>query len=56
MAEEATKTKEDAHSDEHYEIVAEYRVGEGAPPLGLIVVFFLIVSWAAFSWYPIFGY
>lgn len=41
---------------EHYEEVAEYRVGEGAPPLALIVFFILIVSWAMTSWIPFFGY
>lgn len=44
------------HGDEHYEEVAEYRVGEGAPPLALIVAFALIVSWAITSWVPFFGY
>ncbi len=42
--------------EEHYEEVAEYRVGEGAPPLALIVVFACIVLWAATSWVPFFGY
>lgn len=42
--------------EEHYEEVAEYRVGEGPPPLALIVVFFLIVTWAMTSWVPFFGY
>lgn len=41
---------------EHYEEVAEYRVGEGAPPLALVVVFALIVIWAMTSWVPFFGY
>lgn len=41
---------------EHYEEVSEYRVGEGAPPLALIVVFALIVIWAMTSWVPFFGY
>lgn len=41
---------------EHYEEVAEYRVGEGAPPLALMIVFFLIVTWAITSWVPFFGY
>ena len=40
----------------HYEEVAEYRVGEGPPPLPLIVMFALIVMWAALSWVPFFGY
>jgi hypothetical protein len=42
--------------EEHYEEVSEYRVGEGAPPLFLVIAFILIVSWALFSWYPFFGY
>ena len=41
---------------EHYEEVAEYRIGEGAPPLALIVMFVLIVLWATLSWIPFFGY
>ncbi len=41
---------------EHYEEVSEYRVGEGAPPLALVVVFALIVVWAMTSWVPFFGY
>lgn len=47
---------EAAGHDEHYEEVAEYRVGEGPPPIALIVVFALIVTWAATSWVPFFGY
>jgi hypothetical protein len=42
--------------EEHYEEVSEYRIGEGAPPLFLVVVFFFIVTWACFSWIPLFGY
>lgn len=41
---------------EHYEEVSEYRIGEGPPPLPLIVAFALIVLWATFSWIPFFGY
>ena len=41
---------------EHYEEVAEYRIGEGPPPLALIVAFALIVMWASVSWVPFFGY
>lgn len=43
-------------SEEHYEEVAEYRVGEGAPPLALVVFFALVVMWAMTSWIPFFGY
>ena len=41
---------------EHYEEVAEYRIGEGPPPIALIVMFVLIVLWASLSWIPFFGY
>ena len=63
MADEANKAKTttagasapgDAH--EHYEEVAEYRIGEGPPPIALIVAFALIVIWASVSWIPFFGY
>ncbi len=42
--------------EEHYEEVSEYRIGEGAPPLFLIICFIFIVLWAMFSWIPLFGY
>ncbi len=45
-----------AADEPHYEEVAEYRVGEGAPPLFLIVFFAFIVMWAMTSWVPFFGY
>ena len=41
---------------EHYEEVAEYRIGEGPPPIALVVMFALIVMWATLSWIPFFGY
>jgi hypothetical protein len=41
---------------EHYEQIAEYRIGEGPPPLALVVMFVLIVLWATLSWVPFFGY
>lgn len=41
---------------EHYEEVAEYRIGEGPPPIALVVMFVLIVMWATLSWVPFFGY
>lgn len=44
---------EDHHE---YEEVAEYRVGEGAPPLALVILFAFIVMWAMASWVPFFGY
>jgi hypothetical protein len=45
-----------AADEGHYEEVAEYRIGEGPPPLFLILAFFFIVLWACFSWIPLFGY
>jgi hypothetical protein len=45
-----------AAESEHYEEVAEYRIGEGPPPLALIVAFAIIVIWATVSWIPFFGY
>lgn len=42
--------------EEHYEEVSEYRIGEGAPPIFLVVFFFFVVAWACFSWIPLFGY
>jgi len=42
--------------DEHYEEVSEYRIGEGPPPLFLVVAFAFVVLWALFSWIPLFGY
>lgn len=42
--------------EEHYEEVSEYRIGEGAPPIFLVVCFLFIVLWAMFSWIPFFGY
>lgn len=51
-----TKTAVAEDELEHYEEVAEYRIGEGPPPLALVVMFFLIVLWATLSWVPFFGY
>jgi hypothetical protein len=45
-----------ASDEPHYEEVSEYRIGEGPPPLFLIIMFLFIVSWALFSWIPFFGY
>lgn len=53
----AAKVEHDPHGgSEHYEVVSEYRIGEGPPPLPLIVAFVLIVIWASISWVPFFGY
>ena len=41
---------------ELYEEVAEYRIGEGPPPLALVLSFAFIVIWAMTSWIPFFGY
>lgn len=46
----------EAGGEEHYEEVAEYRIGEGPPPLPLVVCMFLIVLWATISWIPFFNY
>jgi hypothetical protein len=50
------KSGEALAQEPHYEEVSEYRIGEGAPPLPLIVAFALIVLWAMISWIPFFGY
>ena len=51
-----SKKAEPAPEAEHYEEVAEYRIGEGPPPLFLVVFFVFVVLWAMFSWVPFFGY
>ncbi|MBK7748968.1 MAG: hypothetical protein IPP57_17085 [Candidatus Obscuribacter sp.] len=51
MAEEVKNTE-----DDHYEVVSEYRIGEGAPPPFLVICFILIFIYAAVSWVPFFGY
>jgi len=65
MADELSKQKigaapakavEVADDEEHYEVVSEYRIGEGPPPIFLVVCFLFIVVWAMFSWIPFFGY
>jgi len=57
MADESKPKKaEPAAETEHYEEVAEYRIGEGPPPLFLVVFFVFTVLWAMFSWVPFFGY
>jgi hypothetical protein len=61
MAEETKATAAGASTqtpgeDEHYEVVSEYRIGEGPPPLFLVICFLFIVIWAMFSWIPFFGY
>ncbi len=45
-----------AVDNEIFEEVSEYRIGEGPPPLPLIIMFLLIVTWALFSWIPFFHY
>ena len=58
MAEEVKKTVSTpvVEDDEHYEVVSEYRIGEGAPPPFLVICFILIFVYAAVSWIPFFGY
>lgn len=43
MAEEVKKTVSTpvVEDDEHYEVVSEYRIGEGAPPPFLVICFIL---------------
>jgi hypothetical protein len=54
---EAANLAKDATSElDHYEEVSEYRIGEGPPPLFLVIAFIFIVIWALFSWIPFFGY
>jgi hypothetical protein len=50
------KTSEAAADEPHYEEVSEYRIGEGPPPLFLVLFFCFVVCWAMFSWIPFFGY
>lgn len=45
-----------SEEEQHYEEVSEYRIGEGPPPLFLVIFFLFIVGWALFSWIPFFGY
>jgi hypothetical protein len=53
----AALAKEPAkEAEQHYEEVSEYRIGEGPPPLFLVIAFIFIVIWALFSWIPFFGY
>ena len=56
MVDDSKNSLGDTGEQQHYEEVAEYRVGEGPPPLALIVLFALIICWAATSWVPFFGY
>ncbi|MBX3077464.1 hypothetical protein KF707_19335 [Candidatus Obscuribacterales bacterium] len=49
------KAKEEP-AEEHYEVVSEYRIGEGPPPPFLVVAFVLIFMYAAVSWIPFFNY
>jgi len=45
-----------AEEEPHYEEVSEYRIGEGPPPLFLILFFCFVITWACFAWIPFFGY
>jgi hypothetical protein len=51
-----TETPPNTRPEPHYEEVSEYRIGEGPPPLFLVIAFAFIVIWALFSWIPLFGY
>lgn len=53
MAKEEVK---ELPAEEHYEVVSEYRIGEGPPPPFLVVAFVLIFMYAALSWIPFFKY
>ena len=35
---------------------SEYRVGHNKPPLVLMILYVLVVVWAAISWIPFYGY
>lgn len=52
----AEKAKIAQEEETHYEVVSEYRIGEGPPPLFLVIAFAFVVLWALFSWVPFFGY
>jgi len=52
----AKEEKKEEAAEEHYEVVSEYRIGEGAPPPFLIIAFVLIFCYAAVSWIPFFNY
>ena len=34
----------------------EYKVGHNRPPMFLIVLYLLVLAWAAISWIPFYGY
>jgi hypothetical protein len=56
MADEVASKVISTEPEEHYEEVSEYRIGEGPPPLFLVLCFMFVVIWALFSWIPFFGY
>lgn len=56
IVEAANLAKDTTNELDHYEEVSEYRIGEGPPPLFLVIAFIFIVIWALFSWIPFFGY
>ncbi len=56
LVEAANLAKDATKELDHYEEVSEYRIGEGPPPLFLVIAFAFVIIWALFSWYPFFGY
>lgn len=34
----------------------EYRVAHNRPPMALVVIYILVILWAAISWIPFYGY
>ncbi len=35
---------------------SEYKVGHHKPPMVLVVLYMLVIVWAAISWIPFYGY
>jgi hypothetical protein len=56
MADQVANDVTTKDSEDHYEEVSEYRIGEGPPPMFLVLAFMFVVLWALFSWIPFFGY
>lgn len=36
--------------------IDEYKVGHHKPPLFLVVLYVVVIVWAAISWIPFYGY
>jgi hypothetical protein len=56
MADEVASKAANIEAKENYEEVSEYSIGDGPPPLFLVLAFMFVVLWALFSWIPFFGY